>query len=881
MSVDAGTVYSSIRVRLGDLDNDLKGVYARLNQLEGKITTTVTKTEKKASESFSKIGKAMTLKVSVPLVAAAGVAVKAASDFNESIGGVETVFGKFSKTVTDFSEGAAKKAGLSMTEVNEAATVLGASLQNAGYSMEDTANMSVMLTQRAADMAALMGTNVPQALDAIKSALRGEANPIERFGVQLTEANLKVVALSKGLWDGTGEMTIHQKTAARLASIMDQTARAEGRFAVEAEGMGGKTKITTAEVKNLAISLGQELLPIASEIMGGIKKLAENFNALTSDQKKTVLSVLALAAATGPLLVGISSTIKAVEKLKIAMLALSANPIGLAIAGVAALGIGLKVLGDANNAKMLKEVGEQFGNIGELSGVAGDKILKIEEAMANASKGGAGFSETSEFVNQIAIDLGLSADQVLAIGKNSSKVTQEYKDQLDTVVLLRNQLAESNSYVIGTTQWIEKQKKIQAEIKENKQGELKAQGEISEDIKKQISSRIDAEKAYTESIAITQQKVTDGLLTQEQGEEEAYKAKNDYLDILYKIGYANKSEIGTKGREAYDELLKAVKEYNEEARGKEFVEQYKERSDAVIELSDTTKSESDKARTQALAELETMKAVTKEEKKLKQDLIDKTNEYYDNLDKKEAFDKFVENAKTGLDNASQMFSALSELTQALAAQKIQQLDDQMNAELEAAGLSEETETEKAQKKYDDAVASGDAIAIAESKQSLDRLKIQEKYEKLKADIQYKADLQSWQLKILSAMADTAGAITVASASAPWPLNLIPIGFASAIGAVQLGAISAAKPVKSYATGGIVSGGSGTLVNVAENGYDEVLFNTGPSGRAFASLMASEIVKNMGGNFGSQINHITLEVDGAKMAETTMSYVRKGIVRGEG
>ena len=43
MGVDAGSVYSSIRIRLTDLDNDLKGVYARLGQLEKNITISSTK----------------------------------------------------------------------------------------------------------------------------------------------------------------------------------------------------------------------------------------------------------------------------------------------------------------------------------------------------------------------------------------------------------------------------------------------------------------------------------------------------------------------------------------------------------------------------------------------------------------------------------------------------------------------------------------------------------------------------------------------------------------------------------------------------------------------------------------------------------------------
>ena len=47
MAEDAGSVYSEVRIHLDQLDNDLKGVYARLDQMESRIksqTSTASKT---------------------------------------------------------------------------------------------------------------------------------------------------------------------------------------------------------------------------------------------------------------------------------------------------------------------------------------------------------------------------------------------------------------------------------------------------------------------------------------------------------------------------------------------------------------------------------------------------------------------------------------------------------------------------------------------------------------------------------------------------------------------------------------------------------------------------------------------------------------------
>ena len=137
----------------------------------------------------------------------------------------------------------------------------------------------------------------------------------------------------------------------------------------------------------MAINLGQELLPVSLQLMEGLRKLVANFNSMSDTQKKAVVQIAALAAGLGPLTLGISKTIQAVTLLKGALVALSANPIGLAIAGVMALGYGLKKLGDMNNQRMLKEVGEQFGEMADEANLSAQKISDVQEALALSGKG--------------------------------------------------------------------------------------------------------------------------------------------------------------------------------------------------------------------------------------------------------------------------------------------------------------------------------------------------------------------------------------------------------------------------------------------------------------------------------------------------------------
>ena len=106
MSIDAGTIYSAVRVKLTDLDRDINGAVNKFNKLSESIDASSKKLEK-----LEKAGKSMSMKVTAPLVAAGVAAVKFASDFNESVGGIETVFGEYVGKIKDYSKDAAVSAG--------------------------------------------------------------------------------------------------------------------------------------------------------------------------------------------------------------------------------------------------------------------------------------------------------------------------------------------------------------------------------------------------------------------------------------------------------------------------------------------------------------------------------------------------------------------------------------------------------------------------------------------------------------------------------------------------------------------------------------------------------------------------------------------------
>lgn len=202
-------------------------------------------------------------------------AVDAASDLGESINAVNVVFGDASGTITAFSETAAREVGLSARAINQMVTPIGAAFQNVGFDQQFAADASVELTKRAADMASVFNVDVAEALGAIQAGLRGEADPLERFGVGLSAANVEAFALKEGLIGVGGEMTEQIKAQARLGLLMEQTNKIQGDFANTSDSAANRQRILQASIENTSAKIGGAFLPIWEKILGGLLKFVD------------------------------------------------------------------------------------------------------------------------------------------------------------------------------------------------------------------------------------------------------------------------------------------------------------------------------------------------------------------------------------------------------------------------------------------------------------------------------------------------------------------------------------------------------------------------------------------------------------------------------
>ena len=150
---------------------------------------------------------------------------------------------------------------------------------------------------------------------------------------------------------------------------------------------------------------------------------------------------------------------------------------------------------------------------------------------------------------------------------------------------------------------------------------------------------------------------------------------------------------------------------------------------------------------------------------------------------------------TVMGEISTAFSTLGSLMDALSASRLQALDNELQAELEARGIADDTEMERLQKRLDKAIEAGDEELQAEIEREMARQELREDYDEKKKEIQIEDARRQKALAIFQAIIDTASAIIKAMP------NPYLMGLAGTMGALQLATIQA-QPLPSFDVGSL-------------------------------------------------------------------------------
>jgi hypothetical protein len=257
-----------------------RGELERFGRSADTVGTTTTRNESKVRRFGSAIGAAARTFGPLAAAAAAGAvlkfgvdAVKAASDTQQAFGALDSVFGQNSARVKAWAENAATQVGLARGEYAQLATTLGASLKNSG--LEGYTAKTRELITTAGDLAATFGGTTSEAVSALSSLLRGETDPIERYGVSIKASDVAARLAANGQDKLTGAAKTQAEMQARLKLLTEQTTSSQGAFSRESNTLAGQQQRLSANFQNVKDKLGQAMIPALTKALEAVNGLFE------------------------------------------------------------------------------------------------------------------------------------------------------------------------------------------------------------------------------------------------------------------------------------------------------------------------------------------------------------------------------------------------------------------------------------------------------------------------------------------------------------------------------------------------------------------------------------------------------------------------------
>ena len=254
-----------------------KGIAGLIQSMKsfGKSADSTTQSVKKLSIATLAIGGVISLIISAvrKLISIAKEGIQLASQLEEVQNVVEVSFGNMTQDVEEFSKKALYSLGMSELTAKKMASTFMAMSNGMGIAAKDGRNMALQLTALAADMASFYNVSQDVAQTALNSIFTGETETLKKFGIVLTETNLKAFALSRGITKSYSSMTEAEKVALRYNYVLQATANAQGDFARTSGSWANQTRLLKEQLNVLKTALGQILIAVILPLVKALNAL--------------------------------------------------------------------------------------------------------------------------------------------------------------------------------------------------------------------------------------------------------------------------------------------------------------------------------------------------------------------------------------------------------------------------------------------------------------------------------------------------------------------------------------------------------------------------------------------------------------------------------
>lgn len=204
----------------------------------------------------------------VGAVAAGAKMLALATDAGETASKFTTVFGSAAGQVSAYNQRMVDDFGMTTKAMQDATSTFAVFGKAAGIPQDKLAGFSTDLTQAGLDLSSFYNVaseGTEGTLAALRSGLAGEAEPLRKFGIFLSDATMKAKAAQMGL---TGELTEGQKVAVRQKIILEQMGDAQGDLARTSGSLANQQRALKGRITEAATAMGQAFLPAGQKVVG-------------------------------------------------------------------------------------------------------------------------------------------------------------------------------------------------------------------------------------------------------------------------------------------------------------------------------------------------------------------------------------------------------------------------------------------------------------------------------------------------------------------------------------------------------------------------------------------------------------------------------------
>ena len=280
------------------------GLTAAQKHLKG-----VGKSMQSLGTTLAAVGTGITATVTAPIIALGIQMGRAAIDAEEMQSAFSVSFGGMAKDVQAWAVSTGDAMGRSTFELQQMALGFNGLFKAGGPISPMATDLSKQFTVLAQDLSSFHNVAEQDVFQALRSGLSGEAEPLRRFNVYLTEAAVKAEAMRMGLGKAGSELSEQAKIQARASLIMKGTAEAQGDVLRTSTSTANQLRTLNSQWAELQVTLGQKILPVFTPVVAAFNQAALAVSKLSPQMQGFVVLGAAAAAALGPVLVAVGAVV--------------------------------------------------------------------------------------------------------------------------------------------------------------------------------------------------------------------------------------------------------------------------------------------------------------------------------------------------------------------------------------------------------------------------------------------------------------------------------------------------------------------------------------------------------------------------------------------